>query len=236
MISWSFIIERLKEELGLPFQVLERSDEEIEEYLKKNTVKKFSKFFPTKYRITLETSVSDVQVPNRQSEFYVVDPDDRTILSIIDFIPTFGTKLLTGHPVMGAFSYNAIPEYALAVNAANTTELFSIYNYTHEFMAPNIIRISPIFNGQAVIEYERSIDPELSDIHPELEDDFTELCIAMFFQQIGRIRRRYSNINTPFGDIQLNAEEIFSEGETRYNELMEKFNNGTIPNVIFSRG
>jgi len=53
---------------------------------------------------------------------------------------------------------------------------------------------------------------------------------------IGRIRRRYSNVATPFGDIQLNADEIFSEGETRYNEIMEKFNNGALVNVVFDRG
>ena len=58
----------------------------------------------------------------------------------------------------------------------------------------------------------------------------------MFMMHIGRIRRRYSNVATPFGDIQLNADEIFSEGETRYNEIMEKFNNGALVNVVFDRG
>jgi hypothetical protein len=144
--------------------------------------------------------------------------------------------LLTGHPFIGAFHYEAVPEYALMVHRANTTELFSIYHYTHEFIPPNIIRVSPIYTGKAVIEYERVIDPELTDIWPELEDDFIELCIAMFMRQIGRIRRRYSNIETPFGQIQLNAEEIFQEGEQRYNELMEKFERGTLTNVIFDRG
>ena len=236
MLSWSFIVERIKDELSLPFQTLERSDEEIIDYLKRNAVKKFSTFFPHKERITLDAANPDLQVPNRQSEFYIVDPCEREILSITDFIPTFGTRLLTGHPFIGAFTYESIPEYALAVHRANTTELFSIYHYTHEFIPPNILRVSPLYRGKAVVQYERAIDPELTDMWPELDDYFVELCVAMFMRQIGRIRRRYSNINTPFGDIQLNAEEIFSEGEQRYNELMEQFQRGTLTNVIFDRG
>lgn len=237
MLDWSFVVNRIKDELSLPFQVLERTDDEIVDYLRRNAVKKFSKYFPSKWSITIDTANPDIRViDGRKSEYYVVDPDDRQILSITEFVPTFGTRLLTGHPFIGAFNYEEVPEYALNVHRANTTELFSIYHYTHQFIPPNRIRITPIFNGSATIVYERVIDPELSDIYPELEDYFIDLCIAMFMMQIGRIRRRYSNIETPFGDIQLNADEIFQEGEQRYNELIEKFERNNLTNIIVDRG
>ncbi len=40
MLSWSFVLQRLKEEYSLPFQVFEKTDEEIVDYLKRNTLKK----------------------------------------------------------------------------------------------------------------------------------------------------------------------------------------------------
>ena len=41
MLSWSFVVERIKEELSFPFQMLERSDEQIIDYLRRNALKKF---------------------------------------------------------------------------------------------------------------------------------------------------------------------------------------------------
>lgn len=236
MLTWSFVLDRIKDELGLPFQQLERSDEEIVDYLKRNAVKKYSLYFPAKRRLYLDTTDSNYQVPNRTGEYFLVEPDNRTILNIVELYQNMSSSLILGHPWIGVFNYDSIPDYALDVHKANTTRLFSIYDYTHEFIPPNIIRITPKYTGDCTVEYECEIDPELTDIRPDMEDYFIELCVAMFMRQIGRIRRKFSNIATPFGEIQLNAEEIFSEGEQRYNEIIEKFESGTLLNVIFDRG
>jgi len=236
MISWSFVLERIEEELGLPFQVLERSQTEIVNYLKRNAIKKFSRFFPATFRLSLDTTDPNLQVPNRQMEYYLVDPDERTILSVKNMYTGFGEKLVLGHPWVGTFNYNQIPNYLLDVHTSMTTQLWSPYNYTTEFIPPNTLRINPSYHGNAVVEYERELSPELTDLNPELEDPFTELCLAMFMMQIGRIRRRYSNISTPFGEIQLNAEEIYSEGQSRYDQLMDRFEQTCLTNVIFDTG
>lgn len=236
MISWDFVLQRVKEEIAWPFQVIERSDEEWVDYLKRNALKKFSRFFPAKERITIDSTNPDTKVPNRIGEYFMVDPDNRQILNILQYYPTMGHLLILGHPYVGVFNYESMPDYALATNKANDLEKFSPYNYTYEFIPPNIFRITPDFQGRWVVEYERMISDELEDIRPELEDDFIELCLGMVMMNIGRIRKRYTNIATPFGSIDLNSEDFFSEGKEMVDKLFEKFDRMCLPTVIFDRG
>lgn len=236
MISWDFVLQRVKEELAWPFQIIERSDDEWTDYLKRNALKKFSRFFPSKERITMDSSDPDIQVPNRTGEYFLVDPENREIMNIVGFYPTMSDLLILGHPYIGVFQYESIPDYQLASGKANDLEKWSPYNYTHEFIPPNIFRITPDITGRFTVEYERMLSDQLEDIKPELEDDFIELCLGMVMMNIGRIRKRYTNIETPFGDINLSAEEIFSEGKEIYDRLMEKFDRMCIPTVVFDKG
>jgi len=236
MLTWSFVIERIKDELGLPFQPLEFTDEQVQDYLQRNALKKFEKYFPAVRRITLDTTVSEIHVPNRNSEFYVIDPDNRQILDVQGFWPTQSEDLILGHPWLGVFNYESIPAYTLQVLKAMTTKLWSIYDYTVEYIPPNVLRVSPQFRGSAVVQYEAELDEELTDITPQIEDYFVELCVAMMMKRIGRIRQKYQNISTPFGEIQLNADQLYSEGEQKLNDLVEQFERGSLPNVIFDRG
>lgn len=236
MISWDFVLERVKEELSYPFQLLEKTDEQIIDYLRRNALKKFSRFFPSKNRITIDTSDTSTQVTDRQGEYLIIDPDNRQVMNIVGIYPTSGHNVLLGHPFIGVFDYDSIPSYQLAVNKANTLEFYSPYHYTYEFYPPNRLRITPDYNGRFVVEYERLLEDELEDIRPELEDDFIELCIAMVMMNIGRTRKRYSQIATPFGEIQLNAEDIYSEGKQMYDTLMEKFDRLCLTTITIDRG
>ena len=236
MITWDFVLQRIKDELSLPFQVLEKTDDEIIDYLRRNALKKFSKFFPSKERLVVDPTDEATQVPNRIGEYLLVDPEGRQIYNVLAFIPTMSHNLILGHPYIGVFNYDSITDYQLAVEKANTLEFFSPYHYTIEFAAPNRLRVTPRLSQRFTIEYERELHPELEDIRPELEDYFVELCLGMFLMNIGRIRRRYSNIQTPFGEIQLNAEDFYSEGKEIVDRLEEKFDRGTLTTVIFDRG
>lgn len=216
--------------------MLEKTDEEIVDYFRRNTVKKFSRYFPAKGRLTLETTNPDTQVPNQVGHYLLVDPDNREILNITGVFPTMSHLLILGHPYIGVFNYESIPDYQLAAGKANALEFFSPYHYTYQFYSPNILRILPTLSGQVSVEYERQVDSELTDLKPELEDEFVELCLAMLMMNIGRIRKRYTNIQTPFGEIALNADDIFSEGKQEYDRIMERFERMALTTISFDRG
>jgi hypothetical protein len=237
MLTWSFVLQRIKEEYALPFQHFEKTDEEIIDYGKRNVVKKYSTYFPQKWRMTLNTSDPDIQVVGRKSEFYVVDPDDREIFGITEFIPTLGDSAILGHEIIGAYSYDELPSKLLNNWKANNTKIWSDYNYVTEFIPPNQLRITPSYVGKmATLEYQRSHDPELSTIMTHHHDLFIDLMFGMVGQMIGRIRKKYTPIQTPFGEIQLNADDIFSEAKEVYDKTMETLVNGSLPSVIFDHG
>lgn len=236
MLSWSFIIQRIKEELSLPFQMLEFKDDQIIDYLKRNALSKFTFYFPQKWRMTLNCSDPSIQVPGRHSEFYLIDPDDRQIKTIINFYPTIGQHVLSNHPPMGPWTTSELPEWHLSVYNSNLMHPVSNFNYNCEFIPPSMFRITPKFNGKCTIEYERSHDPELSTINPEMEDFFIDLCMGMFFMMIGRLRQKYNSTQTPFGEIPLNGDLIYNDGKEIYDRTIEKFERTTIPNVVFQSG
>jgi len=236
MLSWSFIVERIKEELSLPFQTLEKSDEQIIDYLKRNALAKFTFYFPQLWRVTLNCSDPAIQVPGRRSEFYIIDPDDREIKTITAFLPNMGPYLFNNHPFFGAWSVGELEEWHLQTFNSGLLQPFSNYQYNTEFIPPNMVRITPRYSSTGVIEYERSHDPELSSIKPELEDHFIDLCLGMFFMMIGRLRQKYSTTTTPFGEIPLNGDMLYNDGKEIFDRTIEKFERMTVPNVVVDHG
>ena len=228
MLNWSFIVNRIKDELSLPNQPLEKTDDELVDYLKRNALKKFEAYFPDKNIITLDTSDSKVIVPNKKSVFYLYDPDDREILNVVQMDTTSGDLMVLGHNIWGAWSFEQVPEVALQNANARNTKQFSMFNYTTEFLPPNMLRILPKFEGTCAIEYERSHDPELSTIEPSLQSYFVDLCLGMAEMWIGKLRQKYSSYNTPFGEIQVNGDVIYNDGKDLYDKTIEKLENGSI--------
>jgi hypothetical protein len=236
MLNWSFVLERIKEELSFPFHYIEKTDEEIIDYCKRNALKKYDTFFPQKWRITIDSEDTTIKVPDRTTEYYIIDPDSRDIFNVVDFIPDIGPLLMTGHPWIGVFTYGELESFTLRAHMANTTKLYSNWNYNTEFIYPNILRVTPKWSGRAVIEYERANDQELSTIPNDRHDIFVDLCVSMVFMMIGRIRKKFTPLQTPFGEIQIAGEDIANEGKELYEKTIEVLKTGSMPNVIFDHG
>lgn len=236
MLSWSFIIQRIKEEMSHPFQLLEKSDTQIIDYLKRNALRKFEFYFPQKWRLSLNCADPALHVPDRRSEFYLIDPDEREIKTVVAFYPTLGPYLFNNHPFFGPWSMGELENWHLNVFNSGLLQPFSNFAYISEFIPPNMVRITPRYNNIGVIEYERSHDPELSSINPELEDIFVDVCIGMFMMMIGRLRQKYNTTSTPFGEIPLNGDLIYNEGKEVFDRTIELMKNGSLPNVVVDHG
>jgi hypothetical protein len=236
MLSWSFIVQRIKEELSHPFQMLEHSDPQIIDYLKRNALKKFEMYFPQKWRLTINCADPSIQVPDRYSEYYLIDPDEREIKNVVAFYPTLGTYLFNNHPYLGAWNYEQLESWMLQTYKARNLAPFSNYYYITEFIPPNQFRITPKYSAVGTVEYERSHDPELSTINPELEDIFVDLCLGMFYMMLGRLRQKYNTTTTPFGEIPLNGDVIYNEGKELFDSTIERMKIGSAPNVVIDSG
>ncbi len=236
MLSWSEVIDFAKAEVGFPHHFIEFNDNEIRQYLEKRSIRKFSQYFPDKWQMAMDTAIPNTKFPGREDMFIVNDDEGREIISLDQFIPTGGDHFMQGHPYMGAWSFNEVPARALETYQANNLRPFGNFNYTIQFYPPNKVRITPKFSGQCTFEYSRMHAKDLSSIAPDLADYFKEMCTAMFMMWLGSVRKNYTEVNTPFGQIPLNADDLYSRGETKYNEIIEKFESSSAPFIILDIG
>lgn len=240
MLSLNAVLEYVKDNLGWPFMHLELTDEQIVEYISKNTVKEYSYYIPQVWKTPVNTNLDSSKVPGIANEYYIHDPQGLEILNVIEFYSSKSELYLHGHPPMGPMSMGELPEWALSVHNAMMVKMFSSFDYTFEFKHPNVIRISPLPNtglGTITVEYERQQPCDLSGIPNDLQSYFKKLALGDIMLVIGRIRKRYGggNLRTPFGEIPLES-DIYDEGKELKREVIEKMEQLFIPNVRIDHG
>jgi len=240
MLNQTIVLEYIKDNLGFPFMHLELTDEKIISYFATHTIKTFGYWVPQIWKTSLNTDLDSNKVPGVGNEYYITDPQGLEILNVVDFYTTKGELYLHGHPPLGPLAHGEIKEWALQVEMAMQTKMFSSFDYTFEYKHPNIIRISPLPTstlGIITVEYERQQPPDLSGIPNDVQHIFKELSLADIMIVIGRIRKRYGGgtLRTPFGEIPLES-EIFDEGKEKKREILENLERLWIPNVRIDHG
>jgi len=239
MLSQNTVIDYIKSSLGYPYVGIELSDEEILNYVKRYSLKTFSRYFPDKNSIGLNLSSTTNLVSGKTNEYYIEDPDGIEILNIVDIIYGSGFLVFLGQPIRGAYSHSEIKEWALNNEIAGQTKMFSDFNWTFEFKHPNIVRISPVpINvGWAAVIYERIQPSDFSGVSNEMQEYLLELSLADIMIVLGRIRKKYSggNLRTPMGDIPIDG-DILEEGKEKRREVLEKLEIGPLLNVTIVRG
>jgi len=241
MLNQNEVLEYIKDNLGWPFMFLELEDDKIIDYFTKHSRKTFSYYHPQKKTMPLNTSTTSYKVLGKANEWYLNEPDGIEILNVVDVYTSAGDLYLLGHPPLGVFSHGELREWALQVEMAGQTKMFSTYDYTYEFKHPNILRISP-YNASAglgvvTVEYERMQPEDLSGIPNDLSKYFKDLALADILIVIGRIRKRYGggNLRTPFGEIPLEA-DVYEEGKELKRETIDVLERLFVPNVKIDHG
>jgi hypothetical protein len=240
MLDDTKVLKFIKRNLGFPFQHLEWSDDDILDYVKEDTIREWSYYVPNVQKMGLNLQLEANKVAGRSNEFYLNEPEGREILNVVELYFDQGNYYSLGHPPFGTFSEGEIPEFAYQVNAAMTTKMFSSFDYTYEFIHPNIVRISPYpFQNTKFItvEYERMSADDFREIPNDLHRYFLDLALADVMIALGRIRKRYGggSLRTPFGEIPLES-DIFDEGKTLRSETIEKLERLYIPNIRIEHG
>ncbi len=238
MLNQSRVLNFIKSELGFPFVEIELEDEKILEYIVEYTLREFSYYVPQIKKIGLNLDLEINKVPGRSNEFYINDPEGVEILNVKDIFPKQSDYLIHGMSPVGPLTYGELGEWALSNEMAMNTKMFSSFDMTYEFIHPNIVRISPVANnaGTVSVEYERMQPTDFSGIPNEYQWIFQELALADIMIIIGRIRTKYQNITSPYGEIPLQGDSILSDGKDKKREVLEKLNLGPVLNVTFVRG
>lgn len=240
-MDWNDILKYIKNRLALPSAFIEKSDSEIIDYLKENTLREFSVYFPDVGRTIVYVKSEKHKHPKVSNWFYFFDDENLEILSIKQCYFEFGDLAAIGHPIIPPLSLHGIQWWALDVLKATFLKQFSPFQLSYKFIPPNIVEMIGLeaFNSfsmtdKFLVEYERVQPPNLSKIPPSLYIKFRDLCLADMMILIGTIRSMYGDgrLTTPFGEIPLNGSELLSRGESLKDTVISSLTEEQRPPVI----
>ncbi len=207
--TWDNVLSFIKLNLGADVQKLEFSDDRIIAIIKEHSLMEFSMFesYTRYYKMTLNHMISE-------SPFLIYEFGNDfpyRILELkrrIDQIFNYGDML-------------TIPTSANLVDTLVRQNYLDMSSITRAdtcmaFDPPNRIRvIEPSINT----EYQREFIIEVGVAHespltisPGVYDLFRDMALGDIMIFLAKIRSKFNNFNTPFGAIQLDADQLLQEG------------------------
>lgn len=239
------VLEYIKREFGVPFNILEFDDDYIvEKVIRDQTnLKEFSRYFPKEERVILDThnneravleklynsnpkKYKDMPLPTVDSNIWVLDSDNEIL----------GVKRIINNPINDSLAYYA-DMYSIdnPVESAtfDLTRSFMNKPITHKFLHPNRVEIKGYCRpGRMLAILETVHDNDLSTIPSSLHIDYKNLCVYNTAELILRVRNKYTNMSTPFGELNLNIDWIQQIADKKM-ELIQSF---AAPSNFTSRG
>lgn len=229
------VLEYVKRTLGVPFNIIEFDDDFLINniILEHNYLKEFSQYFPKEERIYLTAENNEA---NRQAVIASMYPDkyknqtaglpennrwylecENEILGVKDVI---STSINTLNVV-----YNDSYIFANPIESATNNLMRSMtgLKISYKFFYPNVVEVYGYprdRNMLAILDVVH--DKDLSSIPSTLHMSYNRFCLYNTANYILHIRNKYSEIETPFGSINLNIEFLQSLADKK-EELIQEF-------------
>jgi hypothetical protein len=215
MLTKSKVLKYIKRNLGFPYEALEITDDEIMDQLIDFTIPSFSFYWPDENTIAFNFSK---RLPNAPSNEYLIEePDGREIIRVISLIPGSNYSV-AGHPSVG-ITGDPI-EWVYKVRKASPKLSWGFQKFSWEFKAPNTIRIEGSNPGTCAMVYGRVHADDFSTITLPMQEYFLPFIVADLKIWIGNIRKKYTELSTPYGNIPLS--DIRDEGKSDKQDILEK--------------
>lgn len=235
MLNWNDLIQYVKGMLSLPSTYIENNDEELKTWIKLKTFKEFSTYFPDWERTAVVTSNAALhKVDGKTNQFYFYDEESLPIINIKECYFPLENEIWSGHPIFGPTNVYNMETFAISVFKSKMFSKFSSFNRTYKFIRPNIVEVLPqADNMNFVVEYYREQPHDLSKIPYTSESYFMDLALANVMIQIGTMRSHYGQgqVTTGFGQIDLNGEQLKTDGKELKASIMESLKEDAIPPI-----
>lgn len=211
MLNESILIQWLEKNLGYRFNELELSHEEILNNIKSDSLITYSKFFPYQYKITL--SDEDL-VPGTSNAYYLNCPLEIININRLihnDYIFS-DTNPLTRTDVFGD---------PFTKQLANDMYSMGKNPITFDFDYPNVITIYPaLIKVQGTLVICNTVHPShFGTIPANMREQFLQLCLYDTKIVLYSLRSRFSALNTPYGSIELNIDDLREASDKKDNLL-----------------
>jgi hypothetical protein len=216
--SWSNVIDYIKMNLGANVNRIELSDEQIQEILENHTLPEFSNYDSLRiyHRMTRHDIVSDYPIRRYQinTDYRILDVNKKINNSMMDD--------LIGAVELGTTD---LADFLVKRNATDM-RLSVSPTETYRFVAPDILELIETGFYNSTIEFVLElgvVHKDVSTISPSLYDQFRSLALGDIMINLGRIRKRFGQLSTPYGTIDNNADALIQEGKELKNQVLDTF-------------
>ena len=207
MLSKQKVIFFIKQRLGYPNVTIEKTDEDMWEYIRNFSIMEFSKYVPDYQEMILDCKDEENKTSD-ENMFLLHEPEGAQIMDIVDIPMPFNNMLVNGWPYQAPITgYESLTSDVQAVDRSKTTEHFSKSGMSWRFFPPNRLRINMSMRPDKLkIMYYRAQPESLYYIPYQYESEFLYLCLADIMTIMGNIRTKYTTLTTPFGEIPVNGD------------------------------
>ena len=207
MLSKQKVLFFIKQRLGYPNVTIEKTDEDMWEYIRNFSIMEFSKYVPDYQEMILDCNDEENKTDDKNL-FLLHEPEGAQIMDIVDIPMPFTNMLVNGWPYQAPITgYESLANDVQAVDKSKTVEHFSLAGLSWRFFPPNRLRINMGMRPDKLkIMYYRAQPESLYYIPYQYESEFLYLCLADIMTIIGNIRVKYTTLTTPFGEIPVNGD------------------------------
>lgn len=208
--TWDNVIDYIKLNLGADVQKLEFNDDRLIEIIKEQSLAEYSAYesYTTYYTLTTLHLISE-------SPFLIYEIGDDFPYRILELKRRIDQTFDYGDMLTVPSAANIVDNLI----RANYLDMSRITRAEHSmrFDPPNrIMVIEPSIN----YEYQRDFILELGvvhesplTIHPGTYDLFKNLALGDIMIFLAKIRNKFNNFGSPFGQINLDADQLLQEGK-----------------------
>ena len=224
--TWQVVLGRIHDELGSGNTKLEITDRQIIETIQQQVMPIFSSYsdITEYYKMTASHIISDNPILVYK---FGVDME-YGVAQIKKLIMDSNQTRIDQNIAQDMYTNTGdISDYLVRQNYLQMAEM-TIAPNTWKFNRPNQIQITRGISSYAdplefIVEYGAAhISPETID--SGLWQEFLDMCVAYLLIKVGKIRKKFNVITTPFGQMELNADEMIQEGNALKQNVMDRLN------------
>jgi len=216
--SWANVLDAVKTELGADVVKLEVTDQQIIKKIYDHVLPEFSSYSGLHkfYRMTYADIVSEEPVVK-----YKFKDFDYRIVGIkgkIDKASYIDMQMNQLQHMSGDIS-----DFLVRQNYLDMSNMVRADN-TYRFVAPDELQVTraglSYIGDEFILELD-CIHNDPTTIDSTLYKEFVDLSVAYCLNWIGKIRKKFSSVTTPFGQIEMNADEMIQEARELKQRTLE---------------
>ncbi|MCK9439484.1 MAG: hypothetical protein WC188_03965 [Candidatus Caldatribacteriota bacterium] len=208
---WNDILDYVKLNLGVPINLLEINDTDLITHLRKHVLTLFSQTAPAKkFAMITSSNIINSGSGGPRYMYKIPVPEGTYIVDILEAMPTkevsivdmYGGALISAQAAMDLVISNS---YIDAVRSLQVRQ-------TWEFLPPDVMIFDQEITACAVIY--NTQHEVLNTIRPDLYHRcFKPMCLGYTKLWIAAMRSKFEGLATPFGALNLNFNELKTEGQ-----------------------